>query len=180
MHASDPELQFLLHTYAAARNKFKPSQVSVLLVAEAPPESLDRYFYFEDVKKQDSLFLEIMGILYPDRKRRYLLSGRETPLKKELLEQFKSDGFWLLDLSELPCSLAGEPLEDLVPSLAERMKKSISLKTPVILLKTSVYDTCYVPLLASGFKVSSQRIPFPGSGQQRVFRERFSKALQAC
>jgi hypothetical protein len=31
MPASDPELQFLLHTYAAARNKYKPSQVSVFV-----------------------------------------------------------------------------------------------------------------------------------------------------
>jgi hypothetical protein len=30
--------------------------VELLLVAEAPPSALDRYFYFEDVPVQDSLF----------------------------------------------------------------------------------------------------------------------------
>jgi hypothetical protein len=30
--------------------------VRLLLVAEAPPAALDRYFYFEDVPRHDSLF----------------------------------------------------------------------------------------------------------------------------
>jgi hypothetical protein len=32
---------------AAAR--YRPDSVDLLLVAEAPPSALDRYFYFEDV-----------------------------------------------------------------------------------------------------------------------------------
>ncbi|RYZ57991.1 MAG: hypothetical protein EOO14_10255, partial [Chitinophagaceae bacterium] len=79
------ELRFLKERYASARNKYKPRQVRVLLLAEGPPDSLDRHFYFEDVKKQDSLFLEIMGVLYPEQKKQYLASGRETELKQELL-----------------------------------------------------------------------------------------------
>jgi hypothetical protein len=39
---------------AAAR--YEPEHVRLLLIAEAPPAALDRYFYFEDVGGQDSLF----------------------------------------------------------------------------------------------------------------------------
>ena len=39
-----------------AARKYRPKQVELLLVAEAPPAALDRYFYFEDVREQDSLF----------------------------------------------------------------------------------------------------------------------------
>ncbi len=36
--------------------RYQPEHVRLLLVAEAPPSSLDRYFYFHDVRGQDSLF----------------------------------------------------------------------------------------------------------------------------
>lgn len=67
MHDSS-DSEYLREQYAAARNKYKPSHIKILLIAEAPPNNLDRYFYYEDVKSHDSLFLEIMGILYPDLK----------------------------------------------------------------------------------------------------------------
>ena len=68
----DQDTDFLKQVYAAARNRYKPRQIRMLLLTEAPPCSLDRHFYFEDVKKQDSLFLEIMGVLYPEQKAQYL------------------------------------------------------------------------------------------------------------
>jgi hypothetical protein len=173
MKNTTTDIDFLKEVYASARNKYKPRQISMLLVAEAPPDSLDRYFYFEDVKKQDSLFLEIMGVLYQEKKAAYLASGRETDLKKDLLQCFREDGFWLMDLSDVPLSLSGERLESCVPHLLERLKKYISRQTPVVLIKANIYDICYSSLLAEGYNVKNERMPFPGSGQQRVFREKF-------
>lgn len=171
------DILFLKEVYAAARNKYKPVHIQTLLLAEAPPGSLDRYFYFEDVKKQDSLFLEIMGVLYPEQKAAYLSSGRDTELKKDLLEIFKEDGFWLMDVSEVPLDLADKTLEDYVPDVLGRLQKHITKKTAVILIKANIYDLCYYKLLEKGYRVSPERIPFPGSGQQRVFREKFRKAV---
>ncbi len=173
------DIQFIKDRYSNARNKFKPRQIKILLIAEAPSESLDRYFYFEDVKKQDSLFLEIMGVLYPEQKSRYLAAGRNTTLKRELLENFKEDGYWLLDLSELPCSLLSGSLDSCVPSLLARLERHIDKETPIILIKSNIYDTCYPPLVASGYNVHNERMPFPGSGQQKVFREKFRKAVSS-
>ena len=89
---NDADIRFIRNRYAKARNKYKPRQVNVLLIAEGPPNNLDRYFYFEEVKTHDSLFLEIMGILYPEQKKRYLASRRDSLLKEDLLEAFKEDG----------------------------------------------------------------------------------------
>jgi hypothetical protein len=149
----------------------------MVFIVEGPPDSLDRYFYFEDVRKHDSLFLEMMGVLYPEQKKRYLASGRDPILKEELLEAFKEDGYWLLDLSEIPCTLIEGSIEDNIPSLLERLERQIDRQTPVILIKSNIYDMLYALLLQKGYHVCNERIPFPGSGQQGVFREKFSRAV---
>ena len=177
MNTPDADLDFLKTRYATARNKYKPRDLKVLLVAEAPPCDLDRYFYFEDVKKQDSLFLEIMGVLYPEQKAAYMKAKRATDLKEELLREFQSDGYWLMDLSEIPHELMGEQAAYSLPSLLQRAKKYAVADTRIILIKANVFDACYEPLKAAGYDVSSERIPFPGSGQQGVFREKFANAL---
>jgi len=179
MENSPLDIQFIRNRYAKARNKYKPRHINTLLIAEGPPNNLDRYFYFEEVKTHDSLFLEIMGVLYPAQKKRYLASRRDALLKEELLEAFREDGYSLMDLSETPCNLLEVSLESLVPYLLERLEKEIDKTTPVILIKSSLYDICYAPLLANGYNVCNERIPFPGSGQQLVFREKFKKALDS-
>lgn len=179
MKNTDTDIDFLKEGYAAAANRYKPRPVKVLLIAEAPPCNLDRFFYFEEVKKQDSLFLEIMGVLYPEQKEAYLASGRETIRKKELLETFRDDGYWLLDLSEVPPELTGQSLEDCVPGLLQRLQKHITPTTPIILIKASVYDLLYPMLTEQGYQVVAERLPFPGSGQQKVFREKFKKIMDS-
>lgn len=171
------DIDFLKARYTAARNKYRPVQLHTLLIAEAPPCSLDRYFYFEAVPRQDSLFLEIMGVLYPRQKVEYLAAKRDPALKEALLEAFQEDGYWLMDLSELPHELLGIPPADALPSLLERVKKVADKDTRMILIKSNVFDLCYPALTSQGYKVSPERIPFPGSGQQGVFRERFARAL---
>ncbi len=176
MDASD--LRFLADRYAAARNRYRPEDLRVLLIGEAPPCDLDRYFYFENVPRQDSLFLEIMGVLYPEQKAQYLASKRDPDRKAALLEQFQSDGFWLLDLAEVPHEVTGLPPEASLPSLLERVQAAADPeRTRIILIKANVYDCCYPVLRDGGYRVSSERIPFPGSGQQAVFRKKFGAAL---
>lgn len=45
-----------------AARQYKPTKVDLLLVAEAPPSALDRYFYFPDVREQDSLFRYVVAL----------------------------------------------------------------------------------------------------------------------
>jgi hypothetical protein len=53
--ADDEQLRARRPRERAAR-KYRPDVVKLLLVAEAPPAALDRYFYFEDVPRHDPLF----------------------------------------------------------------------------------------------------------------------------
>jgi hypothetical protein len=46
--------------------KNKPEEVEWLLIAKAPPEALNRFFYFENVTEQDSLFTETMKVVWRD------------------------------------------------------------------------------------------------------------------
>jgi hypothetical protein len=177
MTDSSSDLQFLKDVYALARNKYKPARIRTLFLTEAPPDNLERYFYFEDVKKQDSLFLEVMGVLYPDLKNRYLRSGRKSDLKEDLLLQFQSDGYWMMTIAEIPFSLSSNSLQDYLPALPERLNKYINRQTPVILIQAAVYDLCYPFLAGHGYNVVNERIPFPGSGQQKIFREKFAQTL---
>lgn len=176
MSTTQSDIEYLKTVYATARNKYRPKHIRVLLVAEAPPCALDRFFYFEEVRTHDSLFLEIMGVLYPDQKKRYLNSGRDAALKAGLLERFRSDGYWMIDVFETPLEETGNEL----PVLLEKLKKLVTTETCIILIKANIYDMCYAPLSEEGYHVINERIPFPGSGQQGVFRKKFSRALQLC
>jgi len=169
------DIQYLKEVYAKATAKYKPRQVKTLLIGEAPPCNLDRFFYFEDVKKQDSLFLEIIGVLYPDKKQKYLKSGRPTEGKSELLEMFAEDGYLLIDLYDVPVDSGTD--EEAIASLLARLEKLVDKTTPIVLIKTNVFDLCYPVLKAKGYNVINERLPFPGSGQQKVFRDKFAAIL---
>ncbi len=179
MNVSNHDIQHLRDIYSEARNTYRPAQIKTLIIAEAPPCALDRFFYFPDVKKQDSLFLEIMGVLYPDQKDEYLASGRQTMLKIDLLERFRHDGYWLYDLCDIPTSIVPGPTPQHAEQLHEDLKQHASAGTRIILVKANVYDLCYDLLASNDYHVIKERLPFPGSGQQKVFRDKFKQAIEA-
>lgn len=161
-----------------AQTRWQPAEIRCLLIAEAPPNNPHRYFYYADVRNHDHLFLGIMQALYPERKQRYVAEGRLVTLKKALLAQFQADGFFLMDLVEIPLTLFGATPKSALPSLLTRLEQTISRETPVIIIKASVFDICYKPLTAAGYtNVAPDRIPFPGSGNQTRFQIGFSQAL---
>jgi hypothetical protein len=162
-----------------ARSKYLPKNLKYILIAEAPPDSLERFFYYEDVRQHDYLFLGIAQALYPDLKTKFLETKRDKQIKKVILENFKSDGFFLLDLSELPISLLKGKLENHLPSLKEKIEKIADKQTQIILIKANVFDIAYSYLIENGFKnVIDIRIPFPGQGGQKKFQKEFQKALK--
>ncbi|MFX8708265.1 hypothetical protein ABTM42_20545, partial [Acinetobacter baumannii] len=86
-------------------------------------------------------------------------------------------GFWLMDLAEVPVEVTGESYEASFPHLLLRIEKAITKQTPIILIKANVYDICYPQLKLLHYNVINERLPFPGSGQQGVFREKFGKVI---
>ncbi|MGA2455533.1 MAG: hypothetical protein ABSG93_18665 [Solirubrobacteraceae bacterium] len=140
----------------------------LLLVAEAPPSSLDRYFYFEDVRAQDGLFRHVV---------RAVLGVEPSRVDKPAqLQRLAEAGVFLIDLKTRPKG-AGETLERFVPDLVAR---AVDLGPEyVITIKANVCDLAQRPLRAAGLRVVNARVPFPGSGQQRRFLEAMGRGLKA-
>lgn len=151
-----------------AAERYRPERICLLLVAEAPPSALGRYFYFEDVREQDSLFRYIVESVL----------GRSPSRvdKAHQLSQLRDRGVFLTDLKTEP-KVGDERLDADVPDLVSRV---VALKPDhVITIKANVCDLCQGPLRAAGLNVIDERIPFPGSGQQRRFVESMSRALDS-
>jgi hypothetical protein len=148
---------------AAAR--YKPAVIDLLLIAEAPPSSPDRYFYFPQVREHDSLFRYVCRVLL----------GREPTRegKHDMLEELKNNGVFLIDLKETPVD--GTPLARYVPALIERCRELGPQR--IVLIKAPVFDAAYHHLKAAGLPVSNVRVPFPGSGRQQQFLDTFARAV---
>jgi len=152
----------------AAAARYRPDVVELLLVAEAPPSSLDRYFYFGDVPDQDSLFRYVV--------RAVLATEPSRPDKPSELRRLADLGVFLIDLKPEPKG-PGDALEAYVPGLVARA--AALAPRHVITIKANVCDLAQQPLRAAGLHVVDQRTPFPGSGQQRRFLEHMGAALDS-
>jgi hypothetical protein len=161
-----------------ARQKYKPEIVKYLLIAEAPPDSLERFFYYDTVRLHDYLFLGVAEAIYPRLKEQFLLSGRSSEIKNTILQTLQKDGFYLLDLSELPLSILDTDLHSQLPSLVEKIESVAGEKTHIILIKANVYDITFQFLKQKFKNVVDQRITFPGQGGQRKFQVEFKLALK--
>jgi hypothetical protein len=150
-----------------AAEKYKPDEIRILLVAEAPPTANDRYFYFEDVASHDWLFLGVVEVLLNYK------SGRLE--KQACLKKLQEIGIFLIDLKLDPVD--GSPLQAYVPNLVARCRELASEK--IILIKATVYDAAYIPLKSAGLPVVNKRVYFPSTGRQSEFREQFADALKA-
>lgn len=151
---------------AAAAQRYRPEKVRLLLVAQAPPDAVDRYFYFPDVATQDSLFRSVARAILPGA-----VPTRDN--KASLLGQLRDRGVFLVDLK--PDPVDGSDLSPYVPTLLDRIRELAPDR--IILIKVDVYDTAYPALSAAGLPVSSVRIPFPSFGQQTAFAVAFGRAL---
>jgi hypothetical protein len=160
-------------TAAAARDRrrraaarYRPDVIDLLLVAEAPPSALDRYFYFEDVLMHDSLFRHVVqGVL------------GETPTrdKAPYLDELRDRGVFLVHVSEDPFRAWRDVPPECIAALAE---KCAALRPQrIVLIGAGTYDHAYDVLRSAGLPVVDIRLPYPGSGQQRRFLEGFELAL---
>ncbi len=149
----------------AAAAKYRPKRIRLLLVAESPPEDANRYFYFEDVRSADFLFEEVCDVLFEERPRH-----DKVPFLKELRRR----GVFLVDLKP-DAPRRGEPLGPYVGPLMLNIDTLSPEK--IMLIKADVYDAAYRDMKKAGLAVIDVRIPFPSSGQQELFRQKFRQAL---
>jgi hypothetical protein len=149
----------------AAARRWRPARVELLLVVEAPPSALDRYFYFEDVRTHDSLFRHVVEAV---------LDEKPTRDKAPYLDALRERGVFLIDLCVDPFDDRRAAIPAAVSVLARRIRAIRPRR--VVLIGAGVYDHAYPTLRRGGVPVLDVRLPYPGSGQQRRFLEGFRAA----
>lgn len=169
--------------YAERRARWKPETVRLLLIAESAPDdggdlANRRFFYDDALTSKDGLFREVVRALYDNPE---LISGPVA--KTAWLEKLKFDGVYLIDLATAPVNHHRD-LER-AASLAQNVEETVTLSSElrpegVVLVKKNVFDLLARPIRSAGLPLlHDEFIPFPGSGQQRRFRERFAHALNS-
>ncbi len=167
--------------YAGRRSRWKPERVRLLLIAESAPDdgghiANRRFFYDEHLTGKDGLFREVVRALYDNPA---LASGPNA--KTPWLEKLKADGMSLSDLATAPVNefTAGNREAALARNVSDTVMLAHELAPAgVVLVKQNVFDLLHQSVRAAGLPLlHDEFIPFPGSGQQRRFRERFAHAL---
>ncbi|MDH6180768.1 hypothetical protein M2152_000950 [Microbacteriaceae bacterium SG_E_30_P1] len=167
--------------YAERRARWKPERVRLLLVAESAPDdggdlANRRFFYDDALTGKDGLFREVIRALYDNPS---LVSGPNA--KTPWLEKLRADGVFLIDLATVPVNEFSTA--DRQAALARSISQTVSLAGDlapdgIVLIKQNVFDLLHRPIRAAGLPLlHDAMIPFPGSGQQKRFRERFVIAL---
>ncbi len=156
-----------------AREKYRPENIKIMFIAEAPPCTSDRFFYFDNVRTGDSLFLHVIRAVFPD------LESWETKQirakKEELLYRFKEAGYFLEDSSSIAIPKGTKNKERIIkeslPDLIHRIEP-YKENTGFVLITSSVFKANYTALKELGFYIlNDTMLPFPGSGQQGKFKE---------
>lgn len=167
--------------YADRRARWKPERVRLLLVAESAPDdggdlSNRRFFYDDRLTRSDGLFREVVRALYDTPT---LVSGDGQ--KRPWLAQLQSDGVYLIDLATRPVNNHSpqERREVLEARIHETVALARDLRPDgIILVKKNVFELLAVPMRQAALPVLHDAfIPFPGSGQQKRFRESFAGAI---
>src|SRR5712664_1568406 len=91
----------ILERFEEEARRYRPKPLRLLFIAEAPPAfKVNRLFYFTGLKDGDTLFLEMMKVLYPSAVGyhggafRPGYSAKQMRLgKQELLRKFQNDGY---------------------------------------------------------------------------------------
>jgi len=162
-----------LTKYQKAASRYIPLETNVLFIAESPPDAIERYFYFENVQEQDSLWIGLMKALYEGE---FGETSRERLRKKKWLTKFKDDGYRLIDALKNPVGQYKDPQRrKLISNAVDHVIEEVKEISPnqIVLIKATVFDVLYDPLHTAGLPVVNERLPFPGSGRQNQFAEIF-------
>lgn len=163
--------------YLTLRRTYTPTNLRLIIVAEAPPAPKSGkpplYFYKPDGSTGEPLFLALM---------QQLKRGFDPPTKEVGLRAFQQAGWMLVDATyrhvdvglddEERAFVLGEDYGLLRRDLRHLMRGG---SVPVVLIKSNVCKLLEPRLLADGFDVRNRghRIPYPSNGRQPEFHRLF-------
>lgn len=168
-------VEFSHSRYHHAAKKYRPKKTRVLFVAEAPPLSIDRYFYFEDVKRADWLWIALMKELFHTEwgQMRY-----ERAWKRYWLLKFQKNGYQLIDAVKRPITGLSAARVQIIKREVQELISEIKRIKPkcIVLIKATVHDALFQELGKAHLQVMNKRpLPFPGFGRQNEFHRKFRR-----
>ncbi len=170
--------------YQQARAKYTPDKIKVLFITEAPPPfDRGRYFYFEQVRRGDSLFLELMKVLFPEEVNAFETVKQLRAEKPYFLERLQEEGYLLLHAYDEPLpgttdAARRRTYQENLPQLIATLLRLGSPRTPLVLVSAVVFRAIGPGLRGSGFNlIHDQLIEYPNSGQQLNFRRKLKPLL---
>ena len=171
-----------MNPYEEARNIYQPENLRLQFISESPPDpQQQRYFYFEQVRTGDSLFLEMMKVLYPGEVATFATVKALRAEKPYFLNRFRQSGFIIHPA--WPESLAGHSAKKREQRYGQHfwdLTEQLDKQVPILLISATVHRALYDALKIAGYTVlNRQSIPFPNSGQQAVFRRELRRLLEA-
>lgn len=167
------------------RNDFRPAEIKLLIVGESPPNDTSRFFYNDEVKKHDSLYLETMKAIHL---RESDVQGSRTREFRENKDAFLNDFvrrcFYLIDVVpnriEKKVGKKSE-IEKNTPIFLEKLGKLEGFnkdKTRIVLMSRFVFKGLLNTLKERGYNVCDEMLPFGGNGQQPRFRRLLRKEIK--
>jgi hypothetical protein len=156
--------------YLAFRRRYEPKNITLVIIAESPPAS-GRFFYNPEGSSSEPLFAAMMRQL-----------GLSPTTKKEGLLKFQQCGWVLVDATYEPVngftrSNRDRSIDRDYPLLRDDLARLTPGRlAPLVLIKANVCRLLESKLVQDGFNVVNRGIviPFPSTGQQKRFREKFS------
>ncbi len=171
--------------YQRARAKYTPDNIRLILITEAPPPpERNRYFYFEQVRRGDSFFLELIKVLFPEEVNAFDTVKELRAEKAYFLERLQEEGYLLLHAHDEPLpgttvAARTRTYRESLPQLMATLLKLGPPRTPIALVSAVVFRAIATNLRASGFNViHDQPIEYPNSGQQLNFRRKLKPLLR--
>ncbi len=172
------------HPFYQAREKYRPGKMKVLLITEAPPPAeRHRYFYLAKVRRGDSLFLEMMKVLFAEEVAAFETVRSLRAEKSYFLERMQEEGYFLMHAANTPLpgktdNARAKIYREQLPTLIKEILQVASPATPIVIISAVVFRAIAKPLKASGFNlIHDTLIEYPNSGQQINFRRKLKPLL---
>jgi len=169
-----------IESFRKARDRYRPTKVRLLWIAESPPTS-GSYFYYQKTTGRDHLFRETMRAVGLWPMKEIMRKGVD---KNPLLESFQSKGFFLIDTCSYPVDkLSNSERRRAVLDGTPGVVQMVSELTPngIIIVKSNIYEPVKHALESGGFagKILNQRpLGFPSHGRQEPYRKRINDILR--
>lgn len=171
--------------YEEIRQKYRPQQIKVLLIAESPPPGPSiggsRHFYRTDRNRgaDDRLFLKTVQGKYPEAADKPVDELEKE--KEQWLRRLQQDGWYLIEaLEESQKHQVKKPerqrkIKEALPRLIERVRELAYKDTKIITIKSNVFDVAAPALREAGFSVINEKnVDYPGVFNAEAYRTKLA------